>query len=188
MEGAITKQPRPHDDGTKARRGKRVQFPKTCGRCQSPRGPELRNFSADHFGRKLRLRQTICRPGRGGSARFSRPAAIAFALALLAAAPLLADDPAMLATKHPLLRNLTPADDTLPAGCTKAEFPAEWAAIEGFRNFSITANPRAFLIVDEKLPEAIDARHVTAMYVGSYRERNDVGIVAWAFTSHDSAA
>jgi hypothetical protein len=88
---------------------------------------------------------------------------------------------------HSFLHQLTIPEDSLPAGCEIQEIPPDALPVKNLKNRSITTDPRAFVIGDERLDPLIDAKSVEAMYLAIYQEKNDFGIFGWAFRSTDSA-
>lgn len=106
------------------------------------------------------------------------------------------------AAEYPLLARLTLPKDSLPADCEIPDIlempadeipgiPADATPLKGLKNRSITTNPKAFLIGDERLKELIDAKQVEAMYLALYEEGNgpgnDVGVFGWAFKTENAA-
>jgi hypothetical protein len=88
---------------------------------------------------------------------------------------------------YPLLAQLTLPADALPAGTQIQEIPPDALPVKGLQNRSITTDPNAFQIGDERLKDIIDPNQVAAMYLALYKERNDLGIFGWAFKSNSAA-
>ncbi|MGD9646883.1 MAG: hypothetical protein AB7U73_14300 [Pirellulales bacterium] len=98
---------------------------------------------------------------------------------LIAAAAVPIDTPKVF----PFLAGLAIPPDRLPAGCTIAELPKNFLGVEGFENQWVSTDPRLFAMGDERLPKLLDPTKIEAVYFGIYRERNDVGVIGWAFHS-----
>jgi hypothetical protein len=109
---------------------------------------------------------------------------LTIALALIPAPARSADD---AAPKYPLLAQLSPREDDLPAGCKIAKIRDGDTPVKGMKNRAITTDAKAFLIVDERHKDLLDAKLIEAMYVGIYREKRDIGVIAWAFKTEDAA-
>jgi Domain of unknown function (DUF4440) len=89
--------------------------------------------------------------------------------------------------KYPLLASLTIPKDELPSNCTAAKIPENEPGLQGLRNCAINTNPKFFTIGDGRIKDLIDGNVVQASYFGVYRERNECGIIAWAFASEKDA-
>lgn len=89
--------------------------------------------------------------------------------------------------EFPFLASLTIPRERLPEGCVVAKVPADALGVAGFKNQAVSTDPRLFVIADERLGDLLDPKLIQATCFGIYREKNDVGIVGWAFQSEDAA-
>lgn len=92
-----------------------------------------------------------------------------------------------LVKKYPVLALLTPPTDSLPPNCKIQEIADVVPELGRLKNLAITVETKLFLIADERLAELIDIQTINACYFGSYREKNDCGIIGWAFKNVDNA-
>lgn len=91
------------------------------------------------------------------------------------------------AKKYPVLARLTPPQDKLPPNCKIQEIPDNIPELKQLKNLAITIEPKLFLIADERLATLIDIKTINASYFGMYREKNECGIIGWAFTNVENA-
>ena len=87
----------------------------------------------------------------------------------------------------PFLAGLTIPKERLPQGCEVAKLPADFLGLRGFQNQAVSTDPRLFVIADERLGDLLDPKLIQATCFGIYREKNDIGIVGWAFQSEEAA-
>lgn len=106
------------------------------------------------------------------------------AFVLIPALELSADDSL---SKYSLLAQLSPSKQALPVGCEIAEIAENDTPVKGLKNRSITTDPKAFVIGDERLKNLLDPAQIEAMYLGLYKEKNELGVFAWAFKTEDAA-
>lgn len=92
-----------------------------------------------------------------------------------------------LAKRFPLLARLTLSKEQLPPNCSILEIPQNVSDRKGLQNPTLTTEPKFFLIADERHEDLIDVKAVRAFYASAYRERDDLGIFAWAFATEDAA-
>ena len=85
--------------------------------------------------------------------------------------------------RFPLLAQLTPPENTLPSGCvvSKGDSP-----IKGLKNLTVTTNAETFVLTDGELTQQFGT-NVQAMYYAVYREKGELGILAWAFKTENQA-
>lgn len=95
--------------------------------------------------------------------------------------------PADAPKEFPFLASLTIPKERLPQGCEVAKLPADFLGLRGFQNQAVSTDPRLFVIADERLGDLLDPKLIQATCFGIYREKNDVGIVGWAFQSEEAA-
>lgn len=92
-----------------------------------------------------------------------------------------------LAIEYPVLARLTPPKDKLPPNCKIQEIPADVRELEHLENLAITVDSKLFLIGDARLEKLIDKKTINAAYFGLYREKNDCGVIGWAFSNVENA-
>ena len=80
--------------------------------------------------------------------------------------------------RYPLLAQLSLPKDALPMGCSIPDHPNP--PIKGLQNRRITTDSRAFIVIDDEVTKEF-GKSVDAVYYAVYVEKNEIGILAWAF-------
>jgi hypothetical protein len=109
------------------------------------------------------------------------------AIALLTLLLLTPAAPADAPKEFPFLASLAIPKERLPQGCEVARLPADFLGLRGFKNQAVSTDPRLFVVADERLGELLNPKLIQATCFGIYREKNDIGIVGWAFQSEEAA-
>jgi serine/threonine protein kinase len=86
--------------------------------------------------------------------------------------------------RFPLLAQLSIPERDLPPGCWIP--PSPRFPVEGVTNRRVTTDPRAFILVTEELTEPFQT-HIAAAYYAVYEEKGELGVLAWAFDTPQSA-
>jgi hypothetical protein len=87
-----------------------------------------------------------------------------------------------LKKKYPFLSRLDIPTDKLPKGCSKPDLQPEDFPIAGIRQGGVTTDSRAIAALDrDRRGPNVGAENIHAIYLASYKERGELGVVGYAF-------